>query len=85
MANYLCRLLDRNGQVTSELPVVASTDRKAITTARTVFKSHDQHGSFELWQGERRIALHCDVDEGKREAPPPRGRDRGAAPQHQFI
>ena len=82
MGLYLCRLIDPSGQVTSELPVVAASDRKAMATARSAFKAHGQHGSFELWQGDRRIALHCDIDGG--DAGPPRGQGREADYRHQF-
>ena len=49
MAHYLCRIIDADGKCVGTIPIIGSSDKDAVATARTLFRMRRVPGGFELW------------------------------------
>jgi len=55
MSYYFCRFLDESGAVRDDIPFVGVSEVGALRLAQFLFLFRNEPGSFELWQGSRRI------------------------------
>ena len=56
MAYYLCQFFDESNALTSEIPIVGSSEGNALKVAQRLFHDRGLPGHFELWFDNRRVA-----------------------------
>jgi hypothetical protein len=59
MNEFRCYFFNEDGHIGAAEDILAESEAEALGLARAAFALRDQHPSFELWQGQRR--LHQEV------------------------